>query len=193
MKKINSDIIYIGFLSFILSAIYYHSGIFNTFFGEDASEIMNARSLKDVLGFFVSKYKAMITGFLYWRPVPNISFSIDYKLYGKEPFGYYITNLILHILCVFTLTKLLMRNVRLPRILIYIIGIVAGISLSATMLITRITARYALFSALFLLLACFQTRLRFLFSALAFFIEGRFFHFAFSFSTRFSRFPKVIF
>src|SRR3989344_1258472 len=34
----------------------------------------------------------------YYRPLTSITFAIDYKFWGQNPFGFHLTNLILHIL-----------------------------------------------------------------------------------------------
>ena len=51
------------------------------------------------------------------RPIKTITFMVDYKLWGFSPFGYHLTNLILHILCsisLYLLLTMIFGNYRVP-------------------------------------------------------------------------------
>lgn len=43
----------------------------------------------------------------YYRPVTSVSFAIDYKIWGLNPFGYHLTNTVLHILTALLVYSLL--------------------------------------------------------------------------------------
>ena len=43
----------------------------------------------------------------YYRPLVTLSYMLDYALYGLNPMGYHLTNLVLHTACVLTLWYLL--------------------------------------------------------------------------------------
>jgi len=48
------------------------------------------------------------------RPLPYLSFAIDYALYGDSPFGYHATNLAIHLLCAVLLLWLVNQTLRTP-------------------------------------------------------------------------------
>ena len=52
---------------------------------------------------------------IYYRPVQNLSYMLDYWFWGGNPFGYHLTNIVLHVLSGFLLFRVL-RHI-LPRIL----------------------------------------------------------------------------
>lgn len=43
----------------------------------------------------------------YYRPLINLTYNIDYKIWGMNPAGFRLTNWILHVLCCFTLYNLI--------------------------------------------------------------------------------------
>jgi protein O-mannosyl-transferase len=48
------------------------------------------------------------------RPLPYLSFAIDYTLYGDWPFGFHVTNLAVHLLCAVLLMWLVNESLRGP-------------------------------------------------------------------------------
>ena len=46
---------------------------------------------------------------LFYRPVATLSYSLDYSIWGLDPFGYHLTDLILHILVALAVYLLLLR------------------------------------------------------------------------------------
>src|SRR5688572_3029620 len=46
---------------------------------------------------------------LFYRPVATLSYSLDYSIWGLNPFGYHLTDLILHILVALAVYLLLLR------------------------------------------------------------------------------------
>jgi protein O-mannosyl-transferase len=48
------------------------------------------------------------------RPLPYLSFAIDYALHGDEPFGYHATNLAIHLLCAALLLRVVDGTLRGP-------------------------------------------------------------------------------
>ena len=47
-----------------------------------------------------------------YRPLPYLSYALDRALYGENPVGYHVTNLLLHlavVVCVFLLLRRLLR------------------------------------------------------------------------------------
>lgn len=48
------------------------------------------------------------------RPLPYLSFAIDFALYGSRPFGFHVTNLAVHLLCAVLLMWLVSETLRGP-------------------------------------------------------------------------------
>ncbi|MCK4353475.1 tetratricopeptide repeat protein [candidate division WOR-3 bacterium] len=75
----------------IVSAIIYANTFRNEFVFDDINLIVEnyeIRKLSNIFHFSLMK-----------QPVREITFAIDYRLWKLNPFGYHLTNLILHILC----------------------------------------------------------------------------------------------
>ena len=84
-------------LSIVLIAFLTYKDILNYFFSNmDLTYLVfywRIESLHDVLRVFTEPWA---TGF--YRPITTLSFSLDYAIWGLNPFGWQLTNLILHIL-----------------------------------------------------------------------------------------------
>ena len=95
---------YIAFILLILVSIIIFSNTFqNPFMWDDNELIVENRYIKHL------KFIPFLFSFTYWkyhhpltkgfyRPITTTSFALDYSLWGTNPFGYHLTNLILHIL-----------------------------------------------------------------------------------------------
>lgn len=55
-------------------------------------------SVDDLLRILTESVKSTLVESRYYRPVMTLSFSLDFALWGYDPFGYHLTNLILHVL-----------------------------------------------------------------------------------------------
>src|SRR4029079_8220980 len=44
-----------------------------------------------------------------YRPIAEVTFAIDYLIWGFRPFGFHLTNLLLHLLCIVLTWKLAIR------------------------------------------------------------------------------------
>ncbi|MFW6280158.1 MAG: tetratricopeptide repeat protein [Planctomycetota bacterium] len=70
------------------------------------------RSLGQIPAYFVEPFsqKGLAGGSsAYYRPVVSATFTMDYALYGRQPWGYHLTNILLYALCV-VLVYLLFRR-----------------------------------------------------------------------------------
>src|SRR5262245_14392857 len=45
----------------------------------------------------------------FYRPVAEVTFAVDYLVWGSRPLGFHLTNLFLHVLCTFLAWKLALR------------------------------------------------------------------------------------
>lgn len=73
-------------------------------FYEDSANVSKVFSKRLVMGpdelnsGFVTHPTTNYSGFVSYRPITALSFFLDYAIWGKTPFGYHLTNLLLHIL-----------------------------------------------------------------------------------------------
>jgi len=88
----------------VLGVTIYFNSLFNPFIWDDTHLI-----LKNVLVRNFSNFTKLFQGNIYYipgeiievnyyRPLQSISYMLDYSLYGLKPFGYHLTNMLLHIL-----------------------------------------------------------------------------------------------
>lgn len=82
----------------ILSIALYTNTLKNGFVLDDEDVIINSPLIKDfnnVIELFGSDY-FNLSGEMSYRPVVTLSYFIDYKLSGLKPWGYHLTNVLLH-------------------------------------------------------------------------------------------------
>ena len=88
----------------VISSVVYYNGLDGEFVGDDTAFIENntsIRSLRNVPAIlFSSKSLAdqAMWGSVIYRPFRTLSYSLDYRLYSLNSFGYHLTSLIMHIL-----------------------------------------------------------------------------------------------
>lgn len=100
----------------ISGAISYLSSLLNPFIWDDVhlvSANLHIRNLSYIPRLFLENvyHQDMIGKF--YRPVLMGSFSLDYHLWGPDPFGYHVTNILIHIgnaLLVYGLIRLIFRR-----------------------------------------------------------------------------------
>ncbi len=93
----------------------------NQFVWDDHEFIINNSALRRIfpLSHFFSPQGLVTTGDIYpatgSRPLMTLSLALDHAVWGVNPFGYHLTNLILHVLCVlavFGVVRLIARRSR---------------------------------------------------------------------------------
>jgi len=99
-------------LSIILIAFFSYRDMLDYFFtsGDDLIFITYGRiqSFKDIINILTKTQYSEQS--LFYRPIAVLSFSLDYSIWKLNPFGYHLTNLIIHIvvsILVFFLVRLL--------------------------------------------------------------------------------------
>ncbi len=102
--KITTGILLISIA--LISFIAYHDTLGYSFFGSGTLPyIKNQRiySFSDALDLLRSPIDAgfISLGYAYYRPTTGLSFGIDHAIWGLNPFGYHLTNLLLHTLIAF--------------------------------------------------------------------------------------------
>lgn len=86
----------------VLCGVVFHRQLSFWFTGPDTFSLIRSSQiadLGDLVGLFTHPLMAG-TDFtrvaLFFRPVTQVSFAVDWALWGMEPFGYHLTNLLLH-------------------------------------------------------------------------------------------------
>lgn len=88
------------FLIIALSQLVYVNSLSNQFTYDDEFTIVNnyfIKSLQNISGLFKKDYFSL-SGELSYRPVVTLSYFIDYALWKLNPFGFHLTNVLLHTL-----------------------------------------------------------------------------------------------
>jgi tetratricopeptide (TPR) repeat protein len=110
-------------LLFIIASVVYASSLQNQFIYDDRYLVVDNLFIRNVsdlpmlfkTGVYHFDYTTEGEGSFY-RPVVSISYMIDYFLWGLEPFGYHLTNIILHAitaLFVYLLIHSIFKNIML--------------------------------------------------------------------------------
>jgi tetratricopeptide (TPR) repeat protein len=101
MTKAKISILAIG-LIVVLGAIVYANSLNNPFIWDDENLVVSNPYIKDIRltkNVFTKDlgYGTQFSNF--YRPLQTLSFELDYYLWGLNPFGFHLTNLLLHIAC----------------------------------------------------------------------------------------------
>ncbi len=138
----------------ICISLVFLNALFNNFvwddFGHVVDNIMirNMRNIPLALGqnIIVRGYKVSN----YYRPLQPISYMADYKLWGLNPFGYHLTNLILHILnglLLYLVVFSLLKN----NILSFLCSIIYCLHPTHTSVVSYISGRADILASIFFL------------------------------------------
>ncbi|MBF0620021.1 MAG: glycosyltransferase family 39 protein, partial [Candidatus Omnitrophica bacterium] len=102
-------------LLLLITALVYSPALFNDFSGDDAGILLNNTfyyEQRDISSFFSKGYttdplKAASgalenkgSGSVAFRPVLSLSYMLDAFLWGRNPFGFHLSNLFIHCVCV---------------------------------------------------------------------------------------------
>lgn len=93
----------------------YANTLWNEFVYDDTATIANNRLIKDLynLPTLFKKDYFLHSGEMTYRPVVTLTYFLDYSLSGLNPFGYHITNILLHALnsvLLYTLLTLIVQG-----------------------------------------------------------------------------------
>jgi hypothetical protein len=116
-----------GYLSILLLVvtIVHVPSLFHAFFIDDYVYVDRVRNLdwRGVLGILTSPTMDQSASGVWWvpvgtlpfyRPIGQLTFAPDYALWGANPFGYHLTNLLLHLVCTVLTWRLALRLFELP-------------------------------------------------------------------------------
>jgi len=87
----------------------FHNSLSNEFVFDDESVIVNNPSIQSLSS--IPKYFTNDEGFhkvigRYYRPVVSATYAIDYSIWGLDPYGFHLTNVIIHIIACLLLFKI---------------------------------------------------------------------------------------
>ena len=92
--------VFIVLISIITLAVYGNS-LSNDFVYDDESLIMgdpSITSLSNIPGYFTGSEGFQKVMGRYYRPAVSSSYSIDYSIWGLKPFGFHLTNVLIHVI-----------------------------------------------------------------------------------------------
>lgn len=96
----------------LISSIIYLPTLSFYFISDDFDRI-GPFKISEVIKCFYSKCNISENAVGWYRPLCGLIYYFEYHIWGYNPFGYHLTNLILHILCtvsVYFLVKVLMKK-----------------------------------------------------------------------------------
>jgi len=97
----------------LLACVAYANSFAGEFVYDDISEIV----MNPAMHRLWPPWRAMFVGFnLPARPLPYLTFAIDYARCGADPFGFHLTNLAVHVAAAATLSELVWRTLRSRRL-----------------------------------------------------------------------------
>ena len=152
----NGLIVYLLFLVLVPSVLYFRVINFNFTNLDDKNIIVehfdtvgDLNKIKEAfnLDAFMSN-----KGYLFYRPAQNISFMLDAQLGGKEPWGYHLSNILIHILTVIALFFFL-KKIRIKAEISFLLSLLFSIHPLFTNAVAWIPARGDLLLGLFTLLS----------------------------------------
>jgi hypothetical protein len=110
MNKINNKILYL--IIALFTFIIYYNALQNDFAFDDESVILGNSSITSLSNipkfFFAQEGFHKVIG-RYYRPVVSSTYNIDYAIWQFNPFGYHLTNILIHIIATLLLFALLLN------------------------------------------------------------------------------------
>jgi tetratricopeptide (TPR) repeat protein len=93
--------LYSYLLTALVSFAVYYNSVNNSFVFDDESVVLGDKSLSEISN--IPKYFIASEGFhkvigRYYRPVVSTTYNIDFAIWGLNPFGFHLTNVIIHVI-----------------------------------------------------------------------------------------------
>ncbi|MCX7991068.1 MAG: tetratricopeptide repeat protein [Proteobacteria bacterium] len=151
------------YLVFIIAICFitFANSLFFDFVWDDVHQIKynpSVRNFRNIFDFFLQPIPEMP---LYYRPMFMLSILIDYKIWGNNPFGFHLTNILINIfnnILVFIIAERLFKS----RTVAFIASIVFAVHPTHSATVSYVSARNELLCGFFLLHSfSFYTRFRF--------------------------------
>jgi len=139
----------------------YANSLDNSFLYDDHLLVQNNKfvtSIKYIPQIFTSQlYSATRQSSNFYRPLVNLSFMLDYQLWKLKPFGYHLTNVLIHIInaiLVYLLGLYLFRKFKLFTVYTSMIAALLFLTHPVhTSVVSYVSSRADLLSAMFVLLS----------------------------------------
>ncbi|MDO8142305.1 MAG: tetratricopeptide repeat protein, partial [Candidatus Brocadiales bacterium] len=151
--RLNSKLLYI--LLAIVPLCVFLNSLYSGFVYDDIGVIEDnyfIRSLQNLPKVFSKEYFHLANELSY-RPVVTISYFLDYAVWRLNPFGYHLTNVILHTITGVLLYAVLLRLIRRRPVALFS-AILFSIHPCVTEAVNAISYREDIFAALFIFLSC---------------------------------------
>ncbi|HDL20339.1 MAG TPA: hypothetical protein ENH30_03580 [Nitrospirae bacterium] len=148
MKLPSKSSVFYPLLLFFIPFITYLRTLSGGFVWDDYRVIHDASAL---LSPFSINRIPYVDGF--YRPIASISLQLDYLVWGMNPFGYHLTNLIIHSLSVVLLFAVLKRIVRVETA--FFAALLFGVHPAVSEVVSWVSCRFDLLTLLFALLAMY--------------------------------------
>jgi len=108
LKRLNP--LYCYLIITVVTIIVFYNSLSNEFVFDDESVIVNNQSIKTLDN--LSRFFTAEDGFhkvigRYYRPIVSASYALDFSIWGLNPYGFHLTNLIIHIISCILLFKIL--------------------------------------------------------------------------------------
>lgn len=106
----------------LFSFIIYSNSLFNEFVWVDHTQIVQEEHIIHGISEFIDTFFSVMSGFSesvkggYYRPIINLSYSIDYWIWGTNPFGFHLTNILAHTLTGIVLYLVLLRVIAIEQV-----------------------------------------------------------------------------
>ena len=144
---------YLVILALITAGVIVYANSFVNSFAWDDELLVTSNhsitSLRDPLRFFTAELAPKIGGNFY-RPLQSLSYAVDYHFWGFRPFGYHLTNLLLHLANAIFIYSILMILTK-QRVLSGLTALLFVIHPIQTEAVTYISGRADILAAFFML------------------------------------------
>jgi len=95
----------------LLGLALYSFSLANSFLWDDISLVQENRFIKNLDNWHLSFNRLLFHNVpgrsKFYRPIQEISYALDYRLWGLNPFGFHLTSIFVHISCAFLLSAVL--------------------------------------------------------------------------------------
>ena len=159
-NRIKNLLLIVAILSLVILCFIAYGEILEYYFTSiDAFPLLltgKVDSLKDVFKIFSNPLGGGFPFGTYYRPVSELSYGIDYLIWGKNPMGYHLTNILLHLansFMVFIVAFLLFREHKMRLLYAWFSSVLFLLSPLSVVLVPAICNRQDMLATLLLVLS----------------------------------------
>lgn len=126
-------IIYYQFIIVFAGIIVYFNSFQGDFIFDDEAVIIRNSHIEKIWPLFES-FSAPPHSPVRDRPVINLTFTLNYLLGGRSPFGYHLVNLSIHLITALLVFSIIRRTILLPECLSRYKGVATGLALASALI-----------------------------------------------------------